>query len=508
MNIKKKEYFIILAICIFIFLLKILISFQTAQLNHEAYFHLSQAKQIQNTGLPEMHELVFDASVLPLQDYVLSFFGIFFNLEIAAKILTALISAIITFVVFLIIKQIVKKKEDSNIAIISSLFSGFVVLLFSHTTNNYSSLHFNLLMFLATTYMFIKSIKNIQYLNGFILSIILFILISPLSIIFIATYVIYFIFLASERIKIRSSEIEMFIFSIIVSVWIYSILYKDLILNQGIKYFLNPIILTKGIEWNIINVVAMLGVIPVLFGSLGIYKILSKKANRKNLFIISLIFTSLILLITGIANKIFCFSVLAIGIIIASSISLKRIKETINKTKLKKAQNYVLTIILILFILTSVIPSITNAIIKTHETPTKKDVYVLKESQNKINDNELIMTKLDESYVVKFFTNKGTLFTDSVRFNTEKDKIKDVKEFYDSTLKTNAIRTLNLYEVKYVFISETTKKNMTKTELSKFDDECFKKIKSAGATMYESLCQIKSEEEINEELFETENKND
>jgi asparagine N-glycosylation enzyme membrane subunit Stt3 len=217
--------------------IKIIISFQNTSLNHESYYHLSQAKTILEQGKPDMQSYIYDNSAVPIVDYALAFNGLFFNLEIVAKILINLLVSSLIIIVYYIVYEFTKHRRISFFA---SMFTAFIPLLFKSTINNFSSSGISLFFYMLTLLFFIKSMRNSKLIRHFIIFLIILILVTPTSIIFMASFLIYFILLKAEKIKIRLSEIETFLFSLVLGGWLYIIIYKNAIIQKGLLFFLHP----------------------------------------------------------------------------------------------------------------------------------------------------------------------------------------------------------------------------------------------------------------------------
>ncbi len=488
----------ILILFLIIFIVKLIICFQTSNLNNESYFHLQQAKEILNSGKPEMQNYIYDNAALPILSYVLAFFGIFINFQIAAKVLITLLSTSLIVIIYFISYEIIR---DKKISLIVAMFSGFIPIIFKGLINNFSTLGATLFMYALTLLFFIKSMNNTKYIRQFIIFLILLIFISPLSLLFIASFVIYFLLLKAEKMKIRLSEIEIFLFSLILGGWIYIIIYKKAIVEKGFLYFLHPII-SNTTSMSNLTIISLISVVPVLLGIIGIYQSFMKKTNRQSIFTISLIITSLIFMMLNIIEQNFALSLIAFCLVICAAIALKDIKKYFSTSKIKKTYSVIVIILVILFIITSIVPSVTNALIETHNTLSNNDEEALTWIKTNIEKDSIVFGSIEESYTISYFSDKENIFQENILNQNYIEKIKDSKNFFISTLSTESIRILSLYDVSYVFLSEKNIEKMNPQVLAKFEDECFQEIYNNGSRVYKRRCVIKKEIELNEEIFE------
>jgi len=499
---QKKWAFIGIIIVFFIVLsLRLIISFQATNMNKESYYSLDQAESILESGKSNMVNQLYDNSALPINNYILSFFGIFINLEIAAKILINLFISLSIVIIYFIVNEITK---DNKIGLFAGIFAAFIPLLFKNYVNTFNAAGLSILAFLFTLLFFIKSINNTKFIRHFIISLIVLIIITPLSAIFITAFVIYFLMLNAEKIKIRPSEIEIFLFSLILGGWIYIILYKDAIISKGLDFLLHLPLASTIPQANFLFL-GLIGIIPVLLGIIGIYFNTIKRANRQLIFITSFVVINLFFILLKIIDQEFSLILISFGLIISSGIALKEFKEFLDrsKSKLKSFYNIIIFIIIILFIISSVIPCITNAFVNTYHVPTNDDKIALEKLKNNSNPNSIVMTSVEDNYVVNYFADRKTIL--SSYDYSEKQRLDDTNQFFELNINIQALRILTLYNADYVFISETALRGINNKSLQKFEDTCYETVYKNKARVYKVLCTLKQEEELNELFFEVDN---
>ena len=492
----------LIVIFLIVLFIKLIISFQTQTLNQGSYFHLQQAKDILITGAPAMQNYFYDNAAIPIVDYILAFFGIFINLQIAAKIIIAVVLSSITILIYHITLELTRDKKASLLA---AFFSGFIPIIFKSLTNNFSSTGISLFMYLLTILFFTKSMNNQKFIRHFIVSLIILILISPLSLILIATFIVYFIMLSAEKMKIFMSEVETFIFSLILGGWIYVIIYKQAIMEKGFLFFLHPVVSNTqkliGIES-----LSLIGIIPILLGIIGIYYIITKKPNRRVIFILSFIITSVIFLIFNIVEQNFTLALIGLGLTICSAIALKEFKSFFEMSKTPKAYTILLYIILLIFIITSMIPSITNSLIETHSSLTEKDINALSWAKENIEKESIIISVVDEIYAVSYFSGMKNILDSNNQNINFRSKIEDNNKFFSLTLSAEQIRILSLYKIDYIFLSEKSFQELKESQKLNFESKCYDKVYDDGSKIYKRLCTIEKENEINKEIFEEDEK--
>jgi hypothetical protein len=497
----KWQEIALLFVFLVVFLVQIGISLQVSNLSYESYFHINRAKDILEQKGVEMQNYYFDNSALPIVDYFLAFFGLFFSLLISVKIINALLISLCVVIIYFFVKEFTK---DKNIALLCSIFSGFIPVFFKEFTNTFNSSLFAIVIYLITLFFFIKSMNKFIFIRYFIISLIILIFISPLSIIFIANFIIYFLLLNAEKIRIRLSEIEIFLFSMIFGIWLYIILYKQIIISQGFISFLKPIFVRNLMVSPLINfvfIISLIGIIPLLLGVFGVYQIIIKKSDRNLLFMGSFVITLIVFLISNIIDQRIVLSLLSFSLIICSSIAFTKFKETSKLIKIKWVYKLLISILIALFIITSIIPSVSNAIISAHNIPDNNDITALIWAKDNIDDNEIIIGTIEESYVISFFSNnKNPLQTLKDLDSEHKEKVFSV---IDSKMYVESIRILSLENINYVYLSHSKLKEMDELELKKFEEDCFEEVYSDKSRIFKKLCIIAEEEELYKEIFDS-----
>jgi hypothetical protein len=379
------------------------------------------------------------------------------------------------------------------------MFAGFVPIIFAKTVNNYSSAGISIFIYLLSLYYFVKSMNNTKFIRHFIISLIILIFVTPVSVILIASFLIYFILLKAEKIKIRLSEVEIFLFSLILGGWIYIIIYKKAILQKGLLFFLHPTLNSSG-GFISLSTISMIGIIPILLGIFGVYFNIVKKGSRQIVFISSFVITTIVFVVFELINIDFALSLVAIGLIICSGIALKEGNAYFEKSKVKKFYTIILVAGFIIFIVTSVIPSITSSIINTHDSPTIQDKEAFEWVKTNTKEDSMLISNVDETYAVSYFTKRDNVLK---KYNIKNEqKLEEVKDFYSITLSTEAIRTLSRYDVDYVILTKSTIEKINPKILDKFEVDCFSKEFNNSAIVYKKLCTIEKERELNKETFE------
>jgi hypothetical protein len=278
------------------------IAFKEPYLSDDSsYFGLRQAQIIKETGFPaytdELSHNGREFFFLPLMHYIIAFFLLIFEPIAAVKIYTNFFSTLIIFPIFLIVKQITK---DENIALLSGFLVSFLPIYVYETINSASIYSISIPLSIYLMYYFLK-INAKKDPAIFIIILLFFIFVSPSIIIIIMGIITYLIFAWIEKLNIKKAEIELCIFSIFITGFIYIALFRDSLIMHGpsIIYANIPkeFLINYFNDINLNMVLIGLGILP-LIATMAITYIFLKEKKKKSFFLpLSVLFICSIMLI-------------------------------------------------------------------------------------------------------------------------------------------------------------------------------------------------------------------
>jgi len=276
-----------------------------------------------------------------------------------------------------------------------------------------------------------------------------------------------------------------------------------LILNDNFLLFSKNIILNSFKLSSITEIISSIGIIPVILGVIGIYLVLQKKNSREIIFISSFIILLIVFTVLKLINQYFGLIMTSLGLIIISGFTINEFEKFISISKLKKILSFFYIFIILIFIITSVVPSFIGGALKSQDVMTENDFEVLNWIKSNTPEDSIIFSLNDESYLISYFSNRKTIFNNDA-FNSDLiDKVKDSEKVYSLSMNTETLRILSYYNSNYIFISSKTLETMTKISFEKFSDHCYdKEFFSKDSRIYKIMCTIKNEQKINNELFD------
>ncbi len=485
----KKLFLIFLFVLIF----RLFFAFQNSEYNDDnAYFTLRNVEHIKETGKPLFNDnLSYSgrSTVFPPAYYY--FLAILYVIigPITFKIIPAILFSSLVFLVYLISKELI---EDEYSALLAALVSGFIPFLIFNTINNisiYSAAFFVMLLIILS----LIKINDKRYLNLFLVFSIIFPLLHNMAFLFIISLIIYLILSIAESNKLERIKKEAMLFSIFIILIIEFLLFKNVFLLYGfnIVYQNAPfkILADYFKDINIIDLILNFGIIPLVFGILGLsYAI--RKRNDNVLLLTSMILTTSILLVFKLIN--FSLAIIFLGILLSiiSSIGFEKFFKYIKITKFSSYINYIKFSILILIFLLLILPSYIEANNSMKNVLSREELDALFWLRDETDENSIIMSSHKEGNFITGIAKRKNVIDDNFLLIKNIDqRYNDVEMVFTTTSQVKALQALSRYKVIYVYFSDRTKEIYKVDEIAYVDDNCFKEVHSTGkARIYKVRC--------------------
>jgi len=486
---KKKTAIVLLVLIVLLaFSSRLFFSFQTETVSYDAYFSLRQIESINDNLLPQFNDkLSFGGRThlfTPLFYYLMALLDFIPAYE---KVIPALLFALSVIPVYLISFQFTKKRD---ISLMAAFFSSFIPVAFS-LVNDVSVYSLLLLITLFTIY-FVSRINEEKYLYLSIGSLVLLVLAHSSSFLVLLGFLIYLLLIKLESLEQNSKEQELILFGTFLALWYNFIVYKDAFLVNG------PLLIWQNIplqiltnfyfDFNIIQSIYFIGIIPVFFGIYGLYNTTFFSKKRPVLMIVAFFLSSLLLLWVKLIPFRIGLLFMSFMLVLLSAYSLHLFYSYIKKTKFDYIVNWVLVGILLLFFLTAIFPSITIASKAIKLTPSKAEVDAMLWLKNNTANDSVVMARPEEGNLITYFAKrKNVIDNDYLMVKDAQQRYDDVSDVYNLRLKTEVVRILNKYNVNYLYFS---KKFGTQDKLYYLDEPCFNLVYDKVVQIYQVGCKL------------------
>ena len=500
MSLKKlwNAPFILMLIFLITLAARLYFSFSTQYLDINAYFAVRQVEHIRETGFFLTYDPLSYGGRLQsfshLFYYLLAFFRLFLPDFFVYKVLINIFASSLIFVTYFLSMEITQKKKEASF--FASFVSGFIPIFFSKTFNNVSFYSLIIPLTFLLIYFFVKVEHSYKYVPYFLVTIALLRLSHPSAFLLTIVLVVYLIFIKVENVKVNRAEVELTLFSLFVIMWSLFITFKKAFLIHGQQViWLNipdQILSSYFKELSFFEIFSGIGIMPFIFGVYIIYKNIYVEKNKIVFLLSSFAITVFLLLLLKLieleTGLMFLGAILSI--LISKFYSL--FFSYLEKTRISRFKFIFITGIILLFVVTSVIPSFYYAMSDLGNSLKKNELESLVWIKENTAKDSIVLSSVNEGHLINYFSERANV-ADS-NFLLVKDanqRAEDIKTVYTTGFETESVRLLNKYNINYVYFSDRIKKefNIKAFESGKYEN-CFKLVYDKQVKIYESICNL------------------
>ena len=455
----------------------------------QSYFNLRQIQTIMETGFPAYDDgLSFGGRYLiflPLFHYILAAFSLIFSLDLVAKILPNLFASSIIFIVYLIVQQVTKNKE---IALLCSFVSAFIPIYFLNTMNTVTVNSLSIPLSFLILYLFPR-LKEGKLLYLFIIVFILSLLSSAITIIVVLSLVVYYFLTKIEKVNLEREEIEITVFSLLLMLWFYFLVFKRALLVHGLEFIWQNIpteILSRYFyQISIPQAIYHVGLLPILGAVFVAYVFLFKSKSKQIYLYLSFTITVLILLWIKLLKFDTGLLYLSIGCVILFGIACKQILNYFEKTHLQGYKKPVLVGIFFLVLLTLTFPTLFLA---SNQEKIELDLGALGFLEAVERDITVMASPMD-GHIVTYYTGKETIVDSNFLLIPDiEERVTDVRTLFVGQSKVIATKIMEKYDAEYIYLSPGALETYEIDDLPYGGEECFPLVYNSQVKIYEKRC--------------------
>ncbi len=484
----RKVFLLLILIVIVTFLFRLYFSFSYDNFTlGQSYFHIYQTEKIKENIIPPGYdELSYSGRTIsypPLFHYILALTSFIPN---NYKIIPALLFSLSVIIAFLVSLRISNNEWASLLAAV--LYS-FTPIAIKQTLNSVSIYTLAIPLMFLILY-FVITLKEKPVFNLLILTTVLLLFTHPLFLILTISFMLYPLLLKIVNIKINENRKEAIIFFIILSLLAALLIFKKDLSILGFNTIFQNI--PSQIQHNffksvnLIEIVSGIGLINLVFGLIGISNGLFK-AKKASIFLISSLILTLFALL---AFKLIDFNlgllILGLSLSLLSSLGIIAFFSYISKTKLYKLKPIFIFIILILIILTSILPSFTQA--SALDTISKKEFEAFEFIKSKTSPLSKIAASPVEGHLINFIGRRNIMDTYYLNAPETTERFDDLNTLYITEISSVAKQIIDKYGIDYMLLTKHGRKFYNIQKLS-FRDKCLKEVfKNEEAELYSAEC--------------------
>lgn len=499
---KINRYYLALGL-IFCFVLGFRLSYSLLTPNFSdstSYYNLRQIESIKTTGLPIFNdELSYSGRFLiflPFFQYSLAILGFFSPIWIVGKLLPAIFASSLVLIAYLVAFELTKSKES---ALVTSLIAGFIPIYIEQTLNTVSVYTMAIPMTLLVMYLFMRVMDDRAYVAPFLIGM-LFLAVAHLSVfVLILSFLFYLVLVKLEKLKYSKAETELILFSSFFITWLSFVVFKRTFLLYGPTLIWQNIPSTLIAEYfkdfNVLEAIYKIGILPFVFGFYIIYKTIFVEKNRKIYLFISFCLTILLLVWLRLVALDIGLIFLSVVLTILFAPTYKVLIDYIGKTRFSKRKNLFIALFLLVFFLTSFLPSVDYANQSIKNAFAQEEIEAMEWIQVNTPEESVVLATLEEGHLVNAIAKRKNVVDNNFLMQPQADqRLNDVNTIYSTKFETEAIRLLNKYEVDYIVFSDIAKTSYDIDQLSYVNDEnCFELVYENSINIYQSLCVIEEE---------------
>lgn len=508
----SKAHLILLLVLLIALAIRLFLAFHVDNLTYDSYYHIRQVEHIMETGLPNYEdELSYggrELRFLPLFYYfsALIFMILPFSMEIDAIILGNIFFICLALVTYLTSKAITRK---DHAPIFSAIIAAFLPI--SYQTNSFTPVPFSLLLIFLAFYFFLdfNLSKKKRNLYLFLVTLIVLLLSSSLTAILVVSLLSYIIIANLADKRASSAELELSLFSLFIFLWSQFIFFKEIFLTLGISFIWqnipNAILSQYFPRISIIDSLILLGIVPFLTALYLIYTNIFEESNKKIFLMFCIAISSTIMAWFRLLEFQVALSFLGLVLAILFSPFYENLVSYYKRTKLSTIEKKTkqikrltkfktfLSLITILILLPSlIVPAVSYSL--SQETPTDSEIECFKWLivNGQENEEDVVISNLKEGNLVTYYSEKKNLMDDQFSLIPDiEQRFKDLNSLYVSKFQTQVIGLADIYDIKYIVLTESSKELYGIEDLSYTDNDCFELVyNEAGDKIYKIICTL------------------
>lgn len=478
--------------------LRLFFAFQTPYFSSDnAYFTLRQVEYLSNNEGPIFEDsLSYGGRTFvfqPLFHYILAFFSIFFPAAWVAKVLPNIFASSLVFISFLIA---FKLTESRKIGIFTAVISAFIPIFFAGTINSISVFSFILPLMAFMIYCLFCVRENRSFAVYFVICALLISLAHFSSLLFALGLVFYLVLIKIERMHDNRAELELILFSIFLMTLIHMMVFRSSFVLYGPAIIWQNIPIKVISEYflgiTILGAIYKIGSVPFIDGIYITYRYIFKKRNHYLYLLIGFVLASALLIYFKLVSLDIGLMFVGFILVLLFAQSLRLLTIYIKKTRFASYENTIIGWTFVIFVLTSIVPSILLASEEVNAAISQDEVDALEWIRDNTDPSSKIVSLPSEGHYVAYFAKRQNVMDSNFMMIPNINALyDDVISIYKTPIETEAIALLNKHGIDYVYLSPSAKESIELTELSYVSDEdCFELVYDTSVKIYRSLCSL------------------
>ena len=169
-------------------------------------------------------------------------------------------------------------------------------------------------------------------------------------------------------------------------------------------------------------------------------------------------------------------------LVILSSLFYAKFLAYLEKTRILQYKPYMVVGIVVVFVFTSVLPSVYGARMRSNY-PTEVEIAGLRWLKDNTPPDSAVLAAPLEGHALAYYASRKNVLDDNFIFaNDVNMRLNDINEIYKTRFKIRAIGLTTKYQINYILISQKTRTDLDFETLLYEDGDCIKKEYDKGGT--------------------------
>ena len=447
----------------------------------ESYFVMRQVEHIRATGLPLYNDPLSyggrEYQFLPFFHYLLAGISFILPLDFVYRVIPQLFASSLVIFVYLFVKEFTK---DILAALFSSFISGFIPVFFASTLG-LSPLSFIMPMIVLLLYLLLKA-DSPAHTYLFIAGSVILALTHYYAALLVTGFFVYIALRKVDDLDIKKEELELILFSAFFTFFVLLTISKRAFLMHGIAFIWQNIpkqILNNYFaDFSIINAVYQVGPILFLATVYIIYRESFITKRKPTTLLISFALTTMAILYVKLIPITVGLSFLSVVLVLLFGEFFILFLEFVEKTKVSQYKNLLIIALIILFIGTSVLPSIVLANASLEMSPSSQFLQAMEYLKRISPADAVVMASPEDGHIITKVANRSVVMdTNFIQVRSIDQRYNDIRSVYRINSDINTIRILQTYNVTFLIITDRAKEefNIERVPFAQ-NRNCFREV--------------------------------
>ncbi len=229
-------------------------------------------------------------------------------------------------------------------------------------------------------------------------------------------------------------------------------------------------------EFNLIEAVSLIGLLPFIFGLYAGYKHLM--VERKRVVILYIGFALAVFSLLGMRLIPLSVGLIYLGItlVLLFGQCYKLMLVTISKSKFEPYGHWIRIPLIVVILITGLLPSATYALEKLGQAPSREEMAAFTWLRTMTPEDAVVLSSLEEGhYITALAERRNVMDNNFILIPNAAERLEDIDSIYTTHSQTEAIRLLDKYDANYVYIWQA-REEYGMVSLPTWDERCLVRV--------------------------------